>query len=756
MSKARFLLLIGSVVTLLCGCRVTGGLELVSSGGTDYRIVISSAASETDRKAASELQHYVKAVSGTEIPVQVDDRFAGERIICIASAGRRDPFPAVVDWDRLAADGFTLRTENQRLIIAGGTGRGSLNGVYTFLEDYLGCRKYSRDADYIPSSATVTIPEIDRTDVPCFTYREILMPDLQDDAYAAWHKLHNRADRGRDWGLYVHTFDDFILPSRDFAAHPEYFAEVNGKRTPDSQICLTNPDVFDLVVAGLKERMEENRGATYWSVSQNDTYNPCQCPTCSALDEKHGGHAGSLLTFVNRVARVFPDKIISTLAYQYTRSAPKDLLPEKNVNIMLCTIECDRGRPIAAVEGGDSFSRDIADWGKLTNNIYLWDYVVQFRNYIDPFPNLRVLQPNIQFFRDNNITMMFQQGSGGSRSEFNELRTYLIAKLLWNPDVDIKAVMADFIAGYYGAAGPHIAAYIEAMHDALEAAGGTLGIYGYPWDGVETFLTPEKIDAYDAILSDAAAAVAHDPLLSRRVRFARLPLTFARLEISKRNVTPELSLFKKKADQMKPNPILRDLLHEFVEELEDQGVQRLEERGTSPEDYRMKMEQFFANGFVDHLALEKEVSLTPAASDKYPVGGAGALTDGLKGTEDFHCNWLGFEGTPMTAIVDLGECMPLCEVSADFIEDLMVWIFLPRRVEFFLSRDGNDFESVGTASRKSPEKGTGVVIETFGCSFPETSARYIRIVTDNHLRCPRWHKGADGLAWIFLDEIVVR
>ncbi len=750
--------LIGDVFVLLLlgGCGLTNEPALVRQGSSSYRIVLSSAASDTDRKAAAELQYHLKAISGAEIPVEVDDQLTGDSIICIGSAGLVERFPGDVDWSALGEDGFTLRTDGRRLVIAGGTGRGSLNGVYTFLEDFLGCRKYSRDAAFIPSMETILLPKIDRTDVPCFTYREILMPDLQDDGYAAWHKLHNRNDRTRAWGLYVHTFDDLVPPARYFDDHPEYFAEVNGNRTPDSQLCLTNPDVFDLVVAGMKERMKEKPLARYWSVSQNDTYNPCRCSNCRALDEKHGSHAGSLLTFVNRVARVFPEKTISTLAYQYTRSAPRNLRPEKNVNIMLCTIECDRGRPIAASQGKGAFSKDITDWGRLTDNIYLWDYVVQFRNYIDPFPNLRVLQPNIRFFRDNRITMMFQQGSGGSRSEFHELRTYLIAKLLWNPDVDLEAVKDDFLRGYYGEAATHINDYIEAMHDALEAAKGKLGIYGYPWDGVETFLTPEKISVYDAMLSRAADAVRDDAVLARRVSFARLPLTFARLELSKRNITPALSLFKEEGDKMQPNEELRKTLHRFVDDLKSQGVLRLEERGTTPEAYRAQMNRFFERGFVGHLALHRKVCLDPPASDKYPVGGPGALTNGLKGTGDFHCNWLGFEGTSMEAVVDLGKAGPVSEVSVDFIQDLMVWIFLPRRVDFFLSFDGKTYQPAGSAERRSPEKQNGAFIETFRCSLPGTHARYIKIRTENHPRCPGWHKGANGLAWIFLDEIVVR
>ncbi len=119
---------------------------------------------------------------------------------------------------------------------------------------------------------------------------------------------------------------------------------------------------------------------------------------------------------------MFPDKIISTLAYQYTRSAPKNVKPLPNVNIMLCSIECNRSMPIAKDPSSASFVKDIKDWTKLTGNILIWDYVVQFRNYISPFPNLRVLQPNLEFFADNGCRLMFQQGSGAALSEFVELR----------------------------------------------------------------------------------------------------------------------------------------------------------------------------------------------------------------------------------------------------------------------------------------------------------------------------------------------
>ncbi len=313
------------------------------------------------------------------------------------------------------------------------------------------------------------------------------------------------------------------------------------RRIPDGQLCLSNPEVYDLVVKGLRERMTEKPEALYWSVSQNDTYKACKCDNCKKEYDEYGGYSGAMVHFVNKVAAEFPDKVISTLAYQYTRSAPDNIKPADNVNIMFCSIECNRSRPLTSDSLSAGFRKDTEDWCKLTDNIFMWDYVVQFRNLVSPFPNLRVLQPNIQYFRDNGMQMMFQQGSGGLISEFVELRTYIIAKLLWNPDADVDAIIDDFVEGYYGPAGKYIRQYIDTMHDALDQSGGDLGIYGYPYDGINTYLTPELIKTYESIFDEAEKAVKNKPDYLERVRIARLPLEFAILDISLRNVNDELT-----------------------------------------------------------------------------------------------------------------------------------------------------------------------------------------------------------------------
>jgi hypothetical protein len=753
--KFLVLLLIGTACLKVRPVTQQQGLVLAQNGRSGYQIVIGQNASDIDRRAAEELQKYLEMISRARIPVVTDDTAALPKEILIGRNERLKRTGLETSLETLEDDGFLLKTVGQRMVLIGGRDKGTLYGVYAFLEDYLGCRKYSASVSLVPKRDVIEIKPIDRVDIPFFRYREVHMPEAFDDEYADWHGLDNRAVQKRLWGLWVHTFDDFLPPEKYFKDHPDYFSEVNGARMADGQLCLTNPDVFRIIVDGLRRRIQENPGPRYWSVSQNDTFYPCQCRSCLAQDERFGGPSGTLLDFVNRVAREFPDKIISTLAYQYSRSAPVNVKPEKNVNIMLCTIECNRSRPLALDETSAAFVKDITDWGRLTDNIILWDYVVQFRNYCDPFPNLRVLQPNIQFFAAHNVRMIFEQGSGASRSEFQELRAYLIAKLLWNPRADVGAIIKDFTDGYYGPAAPMIRSYIQLLHDSLEKSGGDLQIYGYPWDGIRTYLTPKLLDRYASLFDQAEADVAGDPELLKRVKFARLPLEYAVLEISKRNMTPKLSLFIRDNGRFRINPEMTGRLQRFVEWANRLGFLRLQENGTSPDEYRARTEEFFADGMKTHLALDKPVRLSNPASEKYPVGGAAALTDGLKGTRDYHFNWIGFEGTEMDAVVDLGEMKRIQSVSIDFLQDGNSWIWIPGQVEFFVSKDGVSFERIGVRSRRTDERLAGAMIETFAVSLPSTPVRFVKVKTRSLVQCPAWHKGAGGKAWIFADEIVI-
>jgi len=282
------------------------------------------------------------------------------------------------------------------------------------------------------------------------------------------------------------------------------------------------------LVKNLKARLRQNPAATIASVSQNDWRNNCQCPKCAAIEKAEGSPAGLMLRFVNSVAEdieeEFPKIAISTLAYQYTRKPPKITKPRSNVIVRLCSIECSFSKPLAD-DRNRKFRDDIVGWSKIADRLYIWDYTTNFRHHIMPHPNLRVLGPNVKFFADHSVKGIFEQGAYTTNgAEMAELRAWVLAKLLWNPGLDGLKLINEFIAGYYGPAGPHIKKYLKITHDAVEASGDWLGCFS---SHTAKFLSFETLNRGWSHLKAAEQSVRGDPDLKFRVQVAQLPVMYA-------------------------------------------------------------------------------------------------------------------------------------------------------------------------------------------------------------------------------------
>jgi len=730
---------------------------LAQNGTSLYRIVIPSFATLQEQKAAAVLQDYLLQISGVALPVISSGMPGSKYEIILGQNERLDETGIGINFNELEADGFVIRTDSLRLVIAGGNDKGTLFGVYTFLEKYLGCRMYAPKVKIVPKQDSILLGKIDDKEMPKIKYRTIHYKVSWDAEYADWHKLNHDAEGERPaWGTWVHTFNSLVPPEIYYKDHPEYYALREGKRNP-TQLCLSDPEVLKVTIQNLRKQIAQTPGAKYWSVSQNDNRQYCMCDECQALDKKEGSHSGTMLNFVNQVAGQFPDYMISTLAYEYTRKAPATIKPVKNVNIMLCSIEVRRDRPIAMADDSMciSFVKDVEDWGKIASDIIVWDYVIQFNNLVSPFPNLQVLQPNLQFFAENGVTAMFEQGNREGGGEFAELRTYLISKLLWDPYANADTIINDFLKGYYGAAGKNIRQYIDEMREALISSNQPLRIFGSPIDASVSYLTPELIARYKEIFDQAELAVEVDPKILERVRIARQPLNFAIMEQSKRNFRGENGVFIKNADNWVVRPEIRSMIDPFVDLCLRQGVTRLREWSTTPEAYRSDMYRLFYQGRNEHLAYNKKVQLKSPDPKSFSEEDILKLTDGIRASNDSRNNWFDFQGKDLDVVIDLGKMQKVQHLECAFYQ-LAAWLSLvPKRVKYFISEDGKTFNPVGTIENTLPIDQYDSFLRDFIVDFPPADVRYVRVVAHTIGNTPESHPGAGQAAWMHIDEIVV-
>lgn len=518
-------------------CRVVLGGRTIRP--ESHAIVLPAQATPQEQHAAKDLQYHLELITGQKLPLLTEDQVQNEIPLIVGRSSLLEKMGVVLDFEALGLEGIAIETKGPALVLAGNQ-RGVLYAVYTFLEDYLGCRWFTPDCAIWPTEGEIQVGPISRRYIPPLEYRATDYPNSREADWAVRNKIngaqtHLDEERGGKiaYAYFVHTFNALIPPDRYFDQHPEWFSEINGVRVRDyTQLCLTNPAMLKEAKRRIREWIQANPTATIFSVSQNDWHNYCQCANCTALAEQEGSQSGPLLHFVNAIAesieKDYPNVIIDTLAYQYTRKPPKFVRPRPNVAVRLCSIECSFNRPLATDPFNRSFVEDIRGWNRICNRLHIWDYVIDYSHCVMPFPNLYVLKPNIQFFIENGVTGIYEEANYFSKGgEFAELRTYIIAKTLWDPTYDTDKAIDEFLSAYYGPAAGPIREYIDLTHRAAQEDPDLhLVIWTPP---TAKFLSPELIRRAAELFDRAEAAVANDPLRLHRVQVARLPIMYVQI-----------------------------------------------------------------------------------------------------------------------------------------------------------------------------------------------------------------------------------
>lgn len=415
----------------------------------------------------------VKVTTGEDV---TEVRAGAELLAYLEKKGvlpAEDGFPISISIDAsVAIDCFLIEAvvegENAGMTIKGGTGRDVLFGVYKFLEEYAGFRFFTANLE------TYTEDEIIIPEGVVMEYTPVIGPRR-----LTWHGVYadynwcvkngvnfgiglspEQGGQRLDYGsLFVHTIaslSNTTYPYPTYASNP----------------CLTDPEIFDAVVANVRKELEANPNINIVSISQTDYEQSCYCPNCRRIAEENGNnYSGVWINFVNRIAEEleadYPNLIIDTLAYKNTQAPPTKEIPRKNVCVRMCSINCCFTH---AIDDPDctknrAFCEDLRGWGKICDNIHIWDYTTDFHYYISTFANLFVIRDNMRFFAENNVVSMFPQGnSQGASGEFGELRTYLLAKLMCDPymsEEEYNRHMDEFLQAYYGEGWTYIRKFIN-------------------------------------------------------------------------------------------------------------------------------------------------------------------------------------------------------------------------------------------------------------------------------------------------------
>ncbi len=451
----------------------------------EYTIVLRETPAPAEVTAAEFLGRVITAACGVTLPVAE----SGAHGIYI---GTREA-SSQVKWD-----GFRMTTDNGNVYLDGNIPRGTLFAVYDFAEKYVGWRSFAHDCEVIPTEGEVEVPcgldvidnptfEERRSDWYCFEHHVDFMNRCRINTNPYHHYSPNVPQTlggAVKSAFEAHSLGDLLPADEYFAEHPEYYALVNGERIPcytgagPGQLCLTNPEVLEIITEKILQQLREDPERTVVEVSQCDNHSYCRCETCTAIDAEEGSPSGTVIRFVNAVAEAvekeFPHVLVRTFAYEYSRIPPKKTRARHNVLVRYCTYDaCFRhaiNDPNCALNRKTTY-REMMEWQKMCDHMSIWDYVANWDCYIAPFPNLRSLRENARFFDECHGLHVFSEDIPRTREGgvFCDLKAYLIGKLLWNAymsEEEYDRHINEFLAGFYGKAWTEMRRYLDLEYEA--------------------------------------------------------------------------------------------------------------------------------------------------------------------------------------------------------------------------------------------------------------------------------------------------
>lgn len=551
-------------------------------------IVIPENASITEKYAAEALQKGIGEVTKQTVSIVADNE-------------KTDAFKFLVGATAMTVnkpvnetDGsYIIKSGNNCIEINGNGNKGTIYGVYRFLEEYAGFKMYSEKTGYKSYTGKLEMPDnADISYTPYFEYTETDWLSPRNDIYSLANGLNGGVYRKltpeqggtvKYLGPFCHTFTTFFCSQEKYYnEHPEYFALRDGERNP-KQLCLTNEDVYNVVLGEVMELLEkehdENASLQIISLTQNDSNaagDYCLCDNCKALDAANGSQSGTMITFVNRIARAvkeagYDNVALDTFAYRYTRKAPTKVVPEKNVIVRLCTIECCFTHALddSTCERNVELMQDLANWNEICDHIYIWDYTTNYAYTVGIFPDFGTIQKNMQIFAEHGVKGVYEEGNyyiSRCDTEFGELRAYLLSRLMQNPYCDLEKETEGFLNAFYGKGGDEIGEFLRLVTANAEKKHAEI----YDEMYLTFSFTEEEAEAIDALWAKAKADTAED-------EFALANIT--RSEISWRYVKSSLGLreFSGISKKAKSN-------RQFYSDIINQGIRTFSENMAGEDD----------------------------------------------------------------------------------------------------------------------------------------------------------------------------
>lgn len=540
-------------------------------------------------------------------------------------------------------------------------------------------------------------PRIDASDLPpaiinitdtcgnfAFDYQGIYSPSGLNEDFSGVVGLDNFEN---SWGIWGHNLRKVIKSNIEST-----YATINGEKS-DSQFCFSSEELYKQIVSYIIDNFGE-KDQSRFVIAPNDTPLACTCELCKAAGNTTNNSSPAVAKLITRLAKRFPNHQFFTLSYLSTRKAPQTKLPS-NTGVIISSIDFPLQALSSQTKPNNPFITQLEQWKKVTKNIYVWDYINNFDDYLTPFPIVKLAQQRLQLYKSLGINGVFYNGSGYNYASFDGMKTFVLSALLINPELSVEELIRLYLNQEYPTSKTSLYNYYLSLENrALQD--NQLSLYGGIQDAESTFLKPEEFnqfyDEMDHLLMQAKG------LEKKKLHRLRTALSFTRLELS-RSHSADVSKSEEWVEKLKEHEAFPEMKYYNESEETISG-------------YIAEWQQYISESDLSNNLLSGvHPSITPPWENS--TKGYSVLTDGIHGLpSSYHFGWLIIPKSKCTISLPVKkvEALGTGTLQLSFLSLPRHRIFVPQKVELY--KDGVFYQSIEPKQDQSSEKGQMIKTKT--------------------------------------------
>ena len=657
------------VCCLLSGCRMQARTEMFPSK-EGYLITIGEDPTDRDTRWAKYLYEHLK-------------KRANDDEMVAFGVSEKEMWRVIIHIDPTLQEGFRIAIKGSDIELTATDDRQMLWLQYQLI------KKISKEDPRIDGSdlPPAIINLTDTCGTFAFDYQSIYSPSGLNPDYTGVMGLNNFDD---SWGIWGHNLRKVLGDNVD-----KVYATIHGK-TDDSQLCFSSEEMYRQIESYIVDNIGE-KGSSRFVIAPDDTPYACTCASCTAMGNTEKNATPAVTELLLRLSQRFPKHSFFTISYLSTKQVTDKQLPS-NAGIIVSAIDF----PLRRIDGKNAqekkFMQQLNQWKKVTKNIYIWDYINNFDDYLTPFPILKIAQQRLRFFKQNGASGIFFNGSGYSYSSFDEMRTFVLSALLINPELPVEELVRDYFNQEYPLSKKWLYDYYINLENSVQS-GKKLGIYAGIAELEQSFLNPEKfIKFYDEMGDYVSDAKGKE---RKKLHELQTALSYTRLEMGRNHSYDPYGYAQRNGKQIQPTPQARKWLTQLKEHHAFTGMEYYNESADEIDYYIKEWEQYIlASDIKKNLFLGIMPSSTPP-TDKDGLKRLTDSTHGLPG--NYHCGWTTLPKEEYEISLPVKGINKTGNIYISFLNLPRHRFYPPRQIE--ISKDGAIYKTINLETDDSVEKG---------------------------------------------------